>query len=229
MEITRAYPDQRGVRLLALDNGGTLGLSELLIVKEILNRVKINENLFAIPLPCDYFDLIGGVGTGGIIAIMLGRLKMPIDEAIKAYVELTKDVFSHKKPSRSSKVFKATRLETKMKEIIQSVGLPPDVCMSADEGPHCFTFVCATTCAKISDPQLFRSYQVGANQNYNCTVWEAVRATTAAPEFFKSINIGNDPKEEFLGGSLGYSNPTKLLLDEAKDIFALRHVACISG
>ena len=26
--------------------------------------------------PCDYFDLIGGTGTGGLIAIMLGRLRM---------------------------------------------------------------------------------------------------------------------------------------------------------
>jgi patatin-like phospholipase/acyl hydrolase len=28
------------------------------------------------PLPCEYFDLIGGTNTGGLIAIMLGRLRM---------------------------------------------------------------------------------------------------------------------------------------------------------
>jgi len=28
------------------------------------------------PLPCQYFDLIGGTSTGGFIAIMLGRLRM---------------------------------------------------------------------------------------------------------------------------------------------------------
>jgi patatin-like phospholipase/acyl hydrolase len=28
------------------------------------------------PRPCDYFDLIGGTSTGGLIAIMLGLLGM---------------------------------------------------------------------------------------------------------------------------------------------------------
>jgi patatin-like phospholipase/acyl hydrolase len=28
------------------------------------------------PKPCDYFDLIGGTSTGGIIAIMIGLLGM---------------------------------------------------------------------------------------------------------------------------------------------------------
>lgn len=40
------------------------------------------------PKPSDYFDLIGGTGTGGLMAIMLGRLEMEIDDCMEAYVAL---------------------------------------------------------------------------------------------------------------------------------------------
>jgi len=57
------------------DGGGICGLSELLIIKEIMHRLMIEENikrksdgqppLTRLPKPCDYFDLIGGTSTGG--------------------------------------------------------------------------------------------------------------------------------------------------------------------
>jgi Patatin-like phospholipase len=68
-------------RLLSMDGGGVRGLSSLLILKEIMLEIKRRKTLDKIPLPCDYFDLMGGTSTGGVIAIMLGRLRMvPICE-----------------------------------------------------------------------------------------------------------------------------------------------------
>jgi patatin-like phospholipase/acyl hydrolase len=49
------------------------------------------------PKPCDYFDLIGGTSTGGLIAIMLGRLKMDIEACIEAYLQISKGVFQPRK------------------------------------------------------------------------------------------------------------------------------------
>jgi patatin-like phospholipase/acyl hydrolase len=49
------------------------------------------------PKPCDYFDLIGGTSTGGLIAIMLGRLQMDIEACIEAYLQISKDVFQPRK------------------------------------------------------------------------------------------------------------------------------------
>ncbi|CAI4219769.1 unnamed protein product [Parascedosporium putredinis] len=71
--------------LLALDGGGIRGLSELLILEEIMNRIKYDLNLVDDPLPADFFDLIGGTSTRGLIALLLGRLRLhKLEEVVKS-------------------------------------------------------------------------------------------------------------------------------------------------
>jgi len=62
-----------GVLTLALtpsDGGGIRGLSELLILKEIMERIQFEEKLERMPLPCEYFEMIGGTSTGGYAVIV---------------------------------------------------------------------------------------------------------------------------------------------------------------
>ena len=62
-------------RILSLDGGGVRGLSTLLILRDIMGEIE--QRLGVSPAkPCNYFDLIGGTSTGGLIAIMLGLLGM---------------------------------------------------------------------------------------------------------------------------------------------------------
>jgi patatin-like phospholipase/acyl hydrolase len=70
------------LRVLSLDGGGVRGISSLYILKELMNQAsrqlaadKPNEPR-SIPRPCDVFDMICGTSTGGLIALMLGRLEM---------------------------------------------------------------------------------------------------------------------------------------------------------
>jgi len=63
-------------RILSLDGGGVRGLSSLLILQQLMEEIGRRKSSAETPLPCEYFDLIGGTGTGGLIAIMLGRLRM---------------------------------------------------------------------------------------------------------------------------------------------------------
>jgi hypothetical protein len=51
--------------LYSADGGGIRGVSELVILHEIMLRVKWDLELEELPLPCDYFHLIGGTSTGG--------------------------------------------------------------------------------------------------------------------------------------------------------------------
>ena len=44
---------------------GTTELEELLIIKEIMERIQGELDLDEVPRPFQYFDLIGGTGVGG--------------------------------------------------------------------------------------------------------------------------------------------------------------------
>ena len=60
------------------------GYSMLILLQELMYRT-YNETeskppkKHEIPKPCEYFDLIAGTGTGGLIAIMLGRLRLDLE------------------------------------------------------------------------------------------------------------------------------------------------------
>lgn len=77
--------------LLSLDGGGVRGLSSLMILKKLMESIDPDDP----PKPCDYFDMIGGTSTGGLIALLLGRLRLTVDDAIVAYKKLSPDIFTH--------------------------------------------------------------------------------------------------------------------------------------
>ena len=72
------------LRILSLDGGGVRGISTLYILKEIMRQIARDHDAENpqgpknSPLPCEYFDLICGTSTGGLIALMIGRLRMVI-------------------------------------------------------------------------------------------------------------------------------------------------------
>lgn len=47
------------------DGGGIRGISELYILKEIMERLQAKKGMNIVPRPCDVFDVIAGSGTGG--------------------------------------------------------------------------------------------------------------------------------------------------------------------
>ena len=46
--------------------------------------------------PQDVFDFVAGTSTGGLIAIMLGKLRMSTQQCIQAYKNLSKEIFGKK-------------------------------------------------------------------------------------------------------------------------------------
>ncbi|KIJ45325.1 hypothetical protein M422DRAFT_166757, partial [Sphaerobolus stellatus SS14] len=215
---------------LPIDGGGIRGMSELLILKEMMDRIQAEESLAKPPLPCEYFDLIGGTSTGGIIALMLGRLRMSVVDAIDYYERLTKTVFKDTQVGKDGKL-KHKILKRVIKDVVKmQVGTEEERMLDTRDNA-CKTFVCARAGLNLSAgiPRLFRTYEPPSGKTYNCTIWEAARATSAAPDFFQRIFIGGPgfPKQSYIDGGFGCNNPTKQILEEAHLIFPDQHVACI--
>ncbi|KAL6710570.1 hypothetical protein ACN47E_008618 [Coniothyrium glycines] len=116
------------LRILSLDGGGVRGYSMLIILQELMHRTFVETEGRApkrheVPKPCDHFDLIAGTGTGGLIAIMLGRLRMDVETCKDVYVRMTRRVFETDKtfagiPYRST-LFKASKLEEAIMECVR--------------------------------------------------------------------------------------------------------------
>ena len=87
------------------------------------------------------------------------------------------------------------------------------------------SFVCAINADNMDAniPVLFRTYE-SLEPHPNCKIWEAARATSAAPTFFKHIKIG---RAHYIDGGLGRNNPSRVVLDEAKRLFGARHIGCL--
>jgi hypothetical protein len=97
------------------------------------------------PKPCDYFDMIGGTSTGGLIAIMLGRLQMSVDECIVEYKKLSPAIFTHihHRVNISGHIqgrFDHEALERGIRSLLSSRGLDEDELFGEDlEGSKCKT------------------------------------------------------------------------------------------
>ncbi|KAK3495927.1 hypothetical protein B0T13DRAFT_473749 [Neurospora crassa] len=213
-----APKDGGPLNLLSLDGGGIRGVSELVMLDRIMRKVQERELLSEIPKPCDYFHLIGGVSTGGLVAILLGRLQLTTTEALKEYDSFAKKIFC----TRNRRLSLVSRygeeaLEQAVHEVVQKCRSSPLMRdPSVDERATGKAFVCAMPKQNQGVPRRIRSYNSGDDWDKNITIVQAARATSAAPTFFKPLVIENEGvKEELIDAAMGVNNPVAEVLDEA--------------
>lgn len=89
-------------RLFA-DGGGVRGLSTLLILQDLMAQINVSlrnlrdgDDVHRDVETHEIFDLVAGTSTGGLIAVMLGKLGMTLDECITAYHDLSRTIFGKK-------------------------------------------------------------------------------------------------------------------------------------
>ncbi|KAL9053862.1 MAG: hypothetical protein Q9162_004509 [Coniocarpon cinnabarinum] len=99
---TTAANDPWDPAILTLDGGGIRGYSSLLMIRALMHEIAIWERRLqpglTLPdekdlLPCHYFDFMYGTSTGGLIATMLGRLRMSVPQCLEIYREVGQTLF----------------------------------------------------------------------------------------------------------------------------------------
>jgi patatin-like phospholipase/acyl hydrolase len=129
-------PGARELCLLSLDGGGIRGISSLLVLKKLMELIDPDDP----PRPCDYFDMIGGTSTGGLIALMLGRLRLTVDACIQAYTAMSPKIFSkshHRinlKNGETQGRFNHEALESGVKEMLRKYRFDPEAFLKDSEG-----------------------------------------------------------------------------------------------
>ncbi|KAK0502561.1 acyl transferase/acyl hydrolase/lysophospholipase [Armillaria luteobubalina] len=175
------------VNLLSLDGGGIRGVSELFIRDEIMKRVQLRKNLPNTPKPCEYFDLIGGTSTGGEAKNVHRRCPSKLQQNLCRGIQ-----FREQETLLQGWQLQSNYTKKEIQDVVCQTGYSNDQkLLDPDAGPDSKgnAFVCSVTGINRCSPQRFRTYQRLPKQGPDCKIWEAARATTAVPIFFKAIKI----------------------------------------
>lgn len=203
-------------RILALDGGGIRGVLSLRILNRMESIIRSRTGNKSATLS-DYFDLIGGTSTGAIIAAGLA-MGWDVKKLVRMYDKFGEAVFESDffrrgllRPKFSEKV-----LVDQLKANFGNVTLGSDklktglavVMKRLDTGSPWVVF---------NNPRgKYFEQRPGSNAipNKDFLVRDVVRASTAAPTYFKPelIEVGAGQKGAFVDGGVSPHNNPALLL-----------------
>jgi hypothetical protein len=134
-----------------------------MVLDEFMRRVEWDRKSEARILPCDYFHMMAGVGTGGwvtsvpttnqltvhlsIIVILLAVLRMGISETIDAFLDIWQTVFAD---GGLDKVARSERLESKMQDLLRKKGITAGRQLLIEEENSCKAYVVVVVHQSIS-------------------------------------------------------------------------------
>lgn len=205
-------------KILSLDGGGIRGALTLGYLKKIETILREKEGKPDLVLS-DHFDLIGGTSTGSIIAAGLA-IGMEVDAITKMYMELGGKIFGQKKnwwnPLETWSFLKANydykALEENLKKVFGDITLGSDkiktgLCIVAKRAD-------TNSVWPIINHPNGKFFDSAIGKNKNIPLWQAVRASSAAPTYFapQMIDVGDGQKAAFVDGGVSMANNPALTL-----------------
>lgn len=205
---------RRGLRLLSLEGGGIKGLT-------LIWQLRALERAAGKPIH-ELFDLIGGVSTGGIIALAIAR-GTSLDDLERMYWDIARLVFGKQSAVRQLIKGHAGENDEIRRLLVEGLGDLPMITDDPAQRVKCF--VVSTQQTDRLEVRLIRTYRnpnKGRDQNEHWAQWEAGMATSSAPTVFPPFirtDARTGAKSTFIDGALsGYNNPSSLVLNEGLDI-----------
>lgn len=209
-----------GPRIASFDGGGRRAFAQLIMMKRFMHQLrwKMYPNEPNRPMrPCDYFDLMAGSDTGGLIVILLVKLRMVIEEAIEEFGAIVDNVYAKGIEPED----RTGRLRLYTTDLLDRKGYDHDLRLEEPNNDKCcLGFVMATASLHVADKVRLRTYYAQRDPPTGITVVEAALATCAYPQEFLPVTIGTTyDKCVYTGAGVGANNPVRHALDEAGHIF----------
>ncbi|XP_077565331.1 calcium-independent phospholipase A2-gamma [Stigmatopora nigra] len=216
----------RGIRVLAIDGGGTRGLLALQTLLKLQNLTGKRVH--------QLFDYICGVSTGAILAFMLGIFQIPLEDCEQMYRKLGADVFKQNVIVGAVKMgWSHAFYDSQIWENILKERLGEGRMIESSRDPNCPKVSAVSTLVNRGLPLkafVFRNYSFkpGVRSHYlgDCKykMWQAIRASSAAPGYFQEYVLGKDLHQD---GGLLINNPTALAIHECKCLWPNTPLQCV--
>jgi patatin-like phospholipase/acyl hydrolase len=217
--------DDRPVRILSVDGGGIRGIIPSVMLVALQQRL---------PAPLsDYFDVIAGTSTGGLIAAGLcapdakGAPRYSVEDVLGFYTGDCREIF-HRSPlwevesldGMSLPKYPADGMEGFLLERFGDLELKDAVRL----------LVLVTYDLAKRRPMVFSSARAKEDPSRNFLMRDACRATSAAPTFFPPAFVASlgGENREFVDGGVCANDPTLPAFVEADLQFPDRPVLIVS-
>jgi len=208
------------IRILSLDGGGIRGIITCVILKYIEEQLQKLDNPNA--KIGDYFDLIAGTSTGGILASILlfpgndKKAKYSVETALDLYAKRGETIFNVNfwqhliNPfGLFSEKISQRGLEKQLEEVFGNLEIKNFIKPSLITSYDIFH----------RRAKFFTSHEAGSNVE-NFLVKDVCRATSAAPTYFEPAKIKSLYGQEFIliDGGVYANNPALCAYAEARKI-----------
>ncbi|XP_061591467.1 calcium-independent phospholipase A2-gamma-like [Cololabis saira] len=216
----------QGIRVLSIDGGGTRGVVPLQLLKLLEDETgkKIHQ----------LFDYICGVSTGAVLAFMLGLARFSLEECADMYRQFGCEVFRQNRLVGTMKMgwsHSYYNTETWEKILQEKLGKTILIKTSRDVlSPKVSAVSAVVNWGTSPKAFVFRNYnhKPGVLSRYagasGCQMWEAVRASSAAPGYFQEFPFQSDIHQD---GGIILNNPCALAVHESRLLWPKQPFQCV--